>query len=244
MVGDLDFAPDGKLAVSAHWDGRVRVWEVSTGKLIRRFDEHKTVIRHGPYADTVAIVNAAKFSPNGHLVASAGRDGKLLLWEAKTGGVVRQFTTRDEVMRLTFRPQRDQFLSVDGANHVRLWDVHRVDELSRMEHPVRRTLYLAISPDGRRALLTGTRFRPSEPIGSLLRVWNLEKGDVIFELDYPPRHTLETAVFCDSRTVLAADPTDQFKLARWDVDTGKQVGGYVLTCPHKRSRFRTRALAC
>ncbi len=246
MVGDLDFAPDGKLAVSAHWDGHVRVWEVSTGKLIRRFDEHRTVVRSGAYADTVAIVNGAKFSPDGHLVASAGRDGKLLLWEAKTGRVVRQFTTRDEMLLLAFTPRGDQLLSSDGRSRVYLWDVSRIDEFRRMEHPVTRTLHLAISPDGRRALLTGVHSRPPEPESSLLRVWDLEKSDVVFELDYPPNRFVETAVFCaDGRTVVAEDPSDRFKLARWNVDTGKQVDGYRLTAPARRlavSHTGTRVL--
>ena len=155
-----------------------------------------------------------------------------MLWEAETGCLVRQFNTRGEVLRLAFTPRGDQLLGADGANRVCLWDVSCGEELHRMEHPVRRMLHLAISPDGRRALLTGTCFRPSEPFSSLLRVWDLEKGDVVFELEYPPRHVVETAAFCaDSRTVLAEDPTDRFKLARWDVDTGKQVGGYMLTAP-------------
>ncbi len=68
----------------------------------------------------------------------------------------------------------------------------------------------------------------------------------MFQTGIPARHgVIETAAFsADGWTVLAEDPTDRFRLARWDIATGMQVGGYAalpgtaqrLRCTHRHSR--------
>ncbi|MBL8161647.1 MAG: WD40 repeat domain-containing protein [Anaerolineae bacterium] len=74
-----DYSPDGRLFATASWDGVVDVWDAATFE--RRYQ-----VRHGGMAWDVA------FSPDGHLLASAGssgRDGQgsssICLWDSATG---------------------------------------------------------------------------------------------------------------------------------------------------------------
>ena len=78
------FSPDGALALSASGefglsDNTLRLWEVASGRELRRFEGH---------TDEVL---ACAFSPDGALALSASRDRTLRLWEVASGRELRRF---------------------------------------------------------------------------------------------------------------------------------------------------------
>ena len=64
------FSPDGLRLVSAATDDNVRIWDVESGKEIRRFANKNPV--------------CATFSPDGHLIATGCHDGSIKLWDVNT----------------------------------------------------------------------------------------------------------------------------------------------------------------
>jgi RNA polymerase sigma factor (sigma-70 family) len=69
------FAPDGKTLVTAGADLTVRFWDVSSGKELRRWENH--------------WVNSLAFSPDGKVLAT-GVEGSIRLWDAATGRELRE----------------------------------------------------------------------------------------------------------------------------------------------------------
>lgn len=67
-VYSVAFSPDGKTIASGSWDKTIKLWEVSTGKLI------KTLTGHNSYVHSVA------FSPDGKSIASGSGDKTIMLW--------------------------------------------------------------------------------------------------------------------------------------------------------------------
>lgn len=65
----LAFSPDGALLAAGYFDGRVRLWDVATGKLLVTLEGH-------PQSARVRVV----FSPDGTRLASGGWDGTIWLW--------------------------------------------------------------------------------------------------------------------------------------------------------------------
>src|SRR5262249_60191754 len=59
-VNSLAFSPDGKVLASGGWDDTVRLWDVATGKELRKIDAHK------------AMVGRVVFSADGKVLASRG----------------------------------------------------------------------------------------------------------------------------------------------------------------------------
>src|SRR5262245_25785367 len=82
-VRTLAFAPDGKSLASGglEMDSTVKVWDPQTGTLLRTLAGHVATAPGGLYAEVYALA----YSPNGKLLATAGRDKLVLIWDLETG---------------------------------------------------------------------------------------------------------------------------------------------------------------
>jgi WD40 repeat protein len=114
-VQDAAFSPDGRLVVTASFDGAARVFDLRSGKQI-------LLLEHG------APVYRAVFSPDGGRIATADEKGVVRLWDAKRGQLLYKLYGHDtEPRTITFSTDGDLLLSVVKAPDrgvVRLWDVH------------------------------------------------------------------------------------------------------------------------
>jgi WD40 repeat protein len=81
-IDSVALSPDGKIALTGAaymGHGQIKMWDVSTGKIIRRLIGH---------TDNVITLN---FSPDSLYVLSASRDYMLILWDVTTGRILRRF---------------------------------------------------------------------------------------------------------------------------------------------------------
>jgi len=75
-VSAAHFNSDGTLVVTASGDGVARIWEVSSGRLLKQLSGH------------TGIVNSARFSPSSERIVSASEDNTVRVWNTHTGEVV------------------------------------------------------------------------------------------------------------------------------------------------------------
>src|SRR5262249_11040484 len=135
---------DGRFLVWHGVGGGLSLWDVETGRELRRF---KTVSSLGA---------AACFGPDGkHVLAAHGERG-LGLWETDTGRCVRELsghTGRVEPAGLS-ADGRHAFTGGEDKT-LRLWDVAS-GRCLRTFHEPSRVERLALRPDGKRVLSAGT----------------------------------------------------------------------------------------
>ena len=106
------FSPDGKRIVSASADNTVRIWDVETGKEIRKFEKHTDQ------------VNSAAFSPDGKRIVSASDDKTVRIWNAETGEEIHRFEEySNDVRSAAFSPDGKLVVTADADFSVRIFDV-------------------------------------------------------------------------------------------------------------------------
>ena len=112
----VDFAPDGQTLVSAAGSGDkfIRLWDVKTGKELRRFEGHEDVVR------------SVAFSPDGRRALSAGDDNTLRLWAVASGKELYRYEGHAAaVMGVVFFPDGRRAATASRDGTVRLWAVPR-----------------------------------------------------------------------------------------------------------------------
>ena len=79
-VYSVTFSPDGKTIASGGWDGKVALWDASTGRNIQ------TITKSKP-----SIVISVGFSGDGKLVAATGLDASVNVWNASNGETFKSY---------------------------------------------------------------------------------------------------------------------------------------------------------
>ena len=147
----------------------LKLWDASTGKLLRDLD------------DTTEHVESVATAPGGALAASYGyssdravsskSEGAIKLWDLGSGNLIRTIPVKDQYRydQIVFSPDGTRVLS--GGNEVKLWDTAtgRLIRHFKAQGSFNGGKYLAFSPDGKKVLVGG---------GQML-LWDAENGRVL-----------------------------------------------------------------
>jgi WD40 repeat protein/DNA-binding CsgD family transcriptional regulator len=131
----IAFIPDGHWFLAGTRTGPIVVWDVETGRIIHRLDEHNT------------RVLSIDVNPDGKTALSGAGDGNLILWDLVEGRELRRFIGQPGAMyHLEFGPDGLTAFSDSFTDGVTQWDV-------ATGQAIRRYPYAGIGgllrPDGR-----------------------------------------------------------------------------------------------
>jgi WD40 repeat protein len=215
--GSEDFQPgkpkNGTLIYKPKND-TLRLWEVATGKEVRRFIEPPVC-----YGDHICepqghspLVESVAFSPDGRFALSGGLEG-LMLWDVATGGEVRKFSgDLVSINSVAFSPD-GRFALTGGGPLMALWEVATGDELRRFAGHTGPVRSVAFSPDSRFAL-SGS--------DESMKLWDMTTGRELRQ--FTGTDWVRVVAFSpDGRFALSADKT----LTLWDIATGNEVRRFV-----------------
>jgi len=229
----LAFLPDGKVLISCVYElgderpkprlgtqqpplaeeSAIYLWEVATGKKIRRMGMGKTRIKQ------------AVLALDGKTLATAATDKTVRLWDVDTGRELRRFGGGDmEPGNIAFSPNGTQLASTESRDNnfqdiskipplsapMHLWDTATGRELRHWEAD--NDSLVCFSPDGTTLASGG---------GQVIRLWDVASGREI----RPPtghRSAIGDSVFApDGRSIVTAghDRTIRF----WDPTTGREI---------------------
>jgi WD40 repeat protein len=215
-VDTAAWLPDGKRVISTGntGDNTVHLWDVESGKELRRFAGHEQP------AITVAV------APDGRTALSCGKDGTLRQWSLAPRDPVVLSGHEGEVWSAAFSPD-GKLLATAGADRtVRLWDVSGDRERKDYGKPVRTLsgaalglMAVAFSPDGKR--VAAGEGDPFTARHGAVRLWNVENGDLLTTLS-GHAGAVRAVAFAPDGTRLASGGDTTVRL--WDAREGRSLG--------------------
>lgn len=118
IIGSIDAESEVSTLVSWHPDGRAFAVPTPTKdvQIISKNDwEKQRSFANGHLSDITALA----WSPNGALLATASKDGKLLVWETKTQGVIGRYDYSN-VIDVAWHPTKNlfSFTTTDGEVYI------------------------------------------------------------------------------------------------------------------------------
>jgi WD40 repeat protein len=197
-VNALALTPDEQVLFTGADGGELFAWDIST---VSDGDQPKKI---GSLKAHTEDVFALKVSPNGNRLASAGADGRVLIWELPT---LRQINSLEGhtgwVRCLDYSPDGATLASISHDNYLILWDLEEATEKQRIEIAEGEQLGLSVCfHPGGQYLATGN----SHGEVRLIRLDDYETVSV-FEGNIGWFRSLD---FSDSGNILAAAGSEPF----------------------------------
>ena len=235
--------PDARHLLSAGLDKTLRLWELETGREIRRMGTSGQVLALALSADgrralsggtekaiqlwdvgsgvelkrvvlDRSVISLA-FSSDGQRGLAGLDDGTIRLLDLNAGREIRRLQghTGGAVRAVAFAPDGLRALSGGDDNTARLWDLKTGSELHRLREPRSTIWSVAISPDGRRALAGGD--------DGVLFVWDMSDWNAVRRLEGAADPILSAAFMPDGRRVISGHGSG--RLVVWDLENGREV---------------------
>jgi WD40 repeat protein len=204
--------PDGKTFLSLAPEEEnmvVCVWQMSTGKLLRRFETAS------PSTEAVAL------SPDGKILAFPVYDrpraaSRISLWDVDSGRRKGEWAAiGGSVRALAFAPDGKTIATAHADQTLRLWDRDTATELRRCQGVRDQWLSLVFSPDGKvLASASGTQ--------RSVQLWDAATGRALHTLGDGKGRTSAVAFSPDGKTLAAGAYGDK-SVRLWDTSTGKEI---------------------
>lgn len=204
-VASAVVSPDGKLVATGSWDHSAKIWDIATGRAIRKLD--------GGHA---GYINSVAFSPDGKELLTASDDGTARLWNVAsgkpTGVIFKGHTAR--VLEATYSPDGTRVLTVSGDKTARLWDRATGQPIGApLTGHTWAVLCGEFSADGKQ-IVTGSQDKTAI-------VWDASTGQKLRVLEGHTASVTSAAFSPDGSRVVTGSQDNSAKL--WDAAKGKEI---------------------
>ena len=221
-VWDIVFHPKQPWLFSGGDDAQIIRWQLpqkgQVAKALQQWTEEKQ-------GEAFGQVQTLALSPDGKVLASGHVDGKLRLWQADNGKLLRILqghSQRIATRGLAFSPNGKQLASASYDNTVRLWDWHKGEVLQVLKGHNDDVHGVAYSPNG--------ELLASSSADQSIILWNAKTGqplrrlkghkNMVFGLQFLPNNLLASA--SSDTTIRLWDTATVTGLALWQAQPKDQ----------------------
>lgn len=209
-VRSVAFSSDGKTLASGGQDNTVRIWEITTGKELRRFTALTGLGSENTWVSSIA------FSPDGKRLAAGTMNGpgEVVIWELATGKESRPLRmNRAGVESLVFSPDGKALAAGTQDGLIHLWDADTGKLIRQLKGHENLIECIAFAADGK-TLASASRDKT-------IRLWDIATGRELRQLKGHTDMVLAVAFTHDGNTLASGSWDNTIRL--WDTTTGKEL---------------------
>jgi WD40 repeat protein/DNA-binding SARP family transcriptional activator len=219
----LAFSSNGQALASSGDDGTIMLWDVATRQpLGEPLTGHEGGVWRVVFSPAILASQGAP--ARGQVLASAGQDGTIRLWDVATRQPVGEPLTGhgSKVFDLAFSSDGQLLASASGDNTLRLWDVATRQPVGQPLTGHGGAVYaVAFSPDtlaarGARTLVSGSQ-------DTTIAVWDIGTTHPLVKSLLPAAGPLSSVALSPDGALLASAGPDN-PLTLWDVATRQPLG--------------------
>ncbi|MCM0592992.1 MAG: WD40 repeat domain-containing protein [Gloeotrichia echinulata IR180] len=199
-ISSVAISPDSEILVSGCADQTIKVWNLTTGKLIRTLSEN------------LGEISSIAVSPDGNFLAVGSCEhpkSNIKVWHLKTGKLLHTLSGHQKPVNLVVISPDGQILA-SGSNKIKIWNLHTGDRICTLWH-TSAVHGAAISRDGT-ILASGSA-------DSKIRLWKPRTGDPLCTLAGHGGRVKSIAMSPDGEILLSGSADKTIKI--WHLSTGK-----------------------
>ncbi|WP_238845503.1 ribosome assembly protein 4 [Nostoc edaphicum] len=207
-VNSVVFSPDGQQLASASDDKTIKIWDVSSGKLLKSLTGHSS-----------RVISVA-YSPNRQQLASASLDKTIKIWDVSSGKILKSLTGHSSaVISVAYSPNGQQLASASWDKTIKIWDVSSGKILKSLTGHSSAVNSVAYSPNGQEvASASGDK---------TIKIWDINSGKILKSLTGHSNSVYSVAYSPNGQQLASASGDKTIKI--WDINSGKlrqSLNGY------------------
>ncbi|TFI51141.1 hypothetical protein BLD44_027820 [Mastigocladus laminosus UU774] len=232
IVCDVVFTQDGQTLISGSSDRTVRLWNVQTGECIQILQGHtdsvwsvslgmkRSAVSVGineAESDDFALTNEIAvtqepFILDHLLLASAGADHRIKLWDISTGQVIKTLQGHSYgISSIVFSADSQILISKDVGQTIKLWNIQTGQCFKTFQGYSGGVWSIALSPDGQTIIGSGE--------DQMVKLWNIRSSKCLKVFKGHNNWVMSVAFSPDGQTIASCGADRLVRL--WDVHTGQ-----------------------
>ncbi|MBN3889395.1 MAG: ribosome assembly protein 4 [Nostoc sp. JL31] len=201
-VNSVAYSPDGQHLASASSDKTIKIWDVSSGQLLKSLTGHRDA------------VSSVAYSPNRQQLASASFDKTIKIWDVSSGKLLKSLTGHSSgVISIAYSPNGQQLASASFDKTIKIWDVSSGKLLKSLTGHSSGVISIAYSPNGQQLA--------SASFDKTIKIWDVSSGKLLKTLTGHSSGVNSVAYSPNGQQLASASGDKTIKI--WDVSSDKPL---------------------